>query len=156
MQESYILNGKDLYTTFGMIISGGSDTFLAFPKRKESLTHSWPEEQGVDIDLSEPNFEAREFKLSCALVCAGRTEFWLKYNGLFTELGNQGIHQLYIKDLDKTFLIYYKSQENIGKLTQLDRNRVAIKFDLIFGETNPADNIEVVYLVDDEDRFLIA
>lgn len=156
MQGSYILNGKDLFTIFGLVISGGSDTFLGFPKRKESLVHSWPEEQGIDIDLSEPNFEAREFKLICNLISAGRTEFWTKYNGLFTELSTQGTHNLYIKDLDRTFLIYYKSQENIGKITQLDKDRVAIKFDLVFGETNPEDNIEVVYLVDETDRFLIA
>jgi hypothetical protein len=152
----YKLNGFDLRETYGVVISNGSDTFLAFPKRKESLEHNWQEQDGIDKDLAEPHFEAREFRLTCALIANGLIDFNSKYNAFFTELAKQGVHDLYIKDLDRAFKVYYKDQENMSKITQLDRVKCAVKFELIFGETNPADNIPTVYLVDDEDRFLTA
>ncbi len=153
---SYTLNGKDLETLFGVTVTDGSDTFLAFPKRKKSLSHNYQDKNGIDIDLSEPYFEARPFKLSCALVADSRVLFWEKYNGLFTELSLPGILDLYISDLDKTFNIYYEDQQNVGKITALDGGEVCVKFDLLFSETDPADNMTAVYLVDEQDRFLIA
>ncbi|QTE36031.1 hypothetical protein J3L18_23245 [Mucilaginibacter gossypii] len=152
----YSLNGHDLKQTYGVLISNGSETFLAFPKRKDSLEMNWPEQDGIDKDLNDPHFEAREFKLTCALIAYGLADFNNKYNGFFTELSKLGTHELYIKDLDRTFLVYYKDQQNLTKLSQIDRDKCGVKFDLIFGETNPADNIPKVYLVDDEDNFLIA
>lgn len=150
-------NAHDMKETYGIVISNGTNTFLALPQRKASVSHDWPEEQGIEIDLDQPTFEPREFTLNCALIATSRDDFFAKYDGFFTEISTMGIHELYINDLDKTFLVYYKSQQNCTKLSKIiNTTKVGIKFDLVLGETNPADNIPAVYLVDDEDNFLIA
>lgn len=159
----YKLNNKDFKAVFGIDVSIGSGSFLAFPKRKDSLSKNWAEVNGLDIDLDEPFFEAREFKLNCCLNIvnlgnpqAATTDFWNKYNGLFTELSGMGTHQLYIDDLGKTFYVYYKEQGNISKITPISSGKIAVTFDLIFAEVSPTANISAVYLVDEQDRYLIA
>lgn len=154
---AYILNGKDLFGVFGTTVQSGSGSFLSFPERKGSLQHNWSDQDGLDIDLTSPKFEARDFRLQCTLISDARDDFWNKYNGLFTELSTMGTHQLYVEDLDKTYTLFYKSQTNLKKLTRLNStSQIGVSFDLIFGETDPMDNIEAVYLVDDQDRYLIA
>lgn len=159
----YKLNNKDFKGVFGLDVMSGSSDFLAFPNRKQSLERNWAEQNGLEIDLLEPKFEAREFKLICSLnivnlgtPTAAVTEFWNKYNGLFTELSGLGTHELYIADLGRTFTVYYKKQVNISKITPISSGKIAVTFELIFGETDPSDNIEAVYLVDEQDRYLIA
>lgn len=152
---SYKLNTKDLYTVYGIIVNPGNDDFLKLPKRKGSIENNWQDENGLDIDLSQPRFEAREFVLKCTLEAVSRADFWSKYNGFFTELSGVGVHLLYVPDLDKTFTLFYKEQNNFKKLTALDNNAVYIQFDIVFGETNPTLNITPEYLVDSDDNFLI-
>lgn len=158
----YKLNGKDLKEVFSVTIAKGSEDFLAFPERKESLKNDFKDRDGIYVDLLEPKFQARKFTIKCNLivkneiVSVAHAEFWQKYNGLFTELSTPGVLTLEISDLGKTFNVFYESQDNLEKLTQLQRNTIGVRFDLVFSETNPADNIDLVYLVDDQDRFLIA
>jgi hypothetical protein len=151
------INGKDLKAIFGtVILKNGSDTFLAFPKRKDSLNHDYPEESGIDIDLSAPEFAAREFTLKVALLATDRPDYWSKYNGLFTELSQAGTHTLHLEDLGKDFLIYYKAQTNVTKLVRLNNGaNVGSTFDLVFGEADPRSNIEAVYLGTDTHTYLI-
>jgi hypothetical protein len=152
-----LLNGKDLALIFGTHIQrNGSDPFLAFPKRKESLSHNYPEETGIDIDLGAPQFEAREFSLKCALIADNRTDYWIKYSGLFTELSQAGTHTLYLADLDKAFLLYYKAQQGVSKLVRFGSSgKVGVIFELVFGEADPRSNIDIIYLGEDPDTFLI-
>lgn len=156
------LNNKNLETVFGMFVErGGLNDFLAFPKRKSSLEHNWPDVNGNDIDLSSPTFEARQFTLKCALIATGENEqekndnFWNLYNGLFTELSGEGTHELYLSTIDRTYSVYYVDQASVSKVAYED-NRMIIKFDLIFQEADPFTNIQKVYLVDEDDNYLIA
>lgn len=142
---------------FGVKIEDGTGSFLAFPDRKPSLQNDWDDQNGIDIDLAAPRFSAREFRLKCVLVADTSVDFWDRYNGLFTELSGTGTHELQIEELDKTYHLYYKKQENLRKLTDLKTALTkGVAFDLVFGETDPNANIEHVYLADDQDRFLTA
>jgi len=150
------LNGHDLKGLYGLVISNGTVQFLALPARKASVNHDWPEETGLDIDLANPNFSAREFTLSCAVIADSRDDFMSKYNGLFTELSGLDTHALYLEELGQTYQIYYKSQANLTKLSKINNTtKVGVKFDLVFGERDPADNMEPVYLVDENANFII-
>lgn len=156
------LNNKDLESVFGVFVEqGGLNDFLSFPKRKASQEHSWPEVNGKDIDLTNPTFEARQFTLKCVLIAYGATEqlrndnFWQLYNGLFTELSGQGVHELYLNSIDKTYTVFYVDQQGATKVTYED-DRMIIKFDLLFEETDPFSNIQKVYLVDQDGTFLVA
>jgi len=156
------INNKDFKTVFSTIVlAGGLDDFFAWPKRKESLSHNFPEVNGLDVDLTQPRFEARQFKLSCVLEAHGDTEdlakanFWNLWNGLFTEISATGVHDLYLGSLNKSFSVYYINQQNVSKMSY-EGKRIVVSFDLIFGETDPNSNIPKVFLVDHNDRYLIA
>lgn len=156
------INEKDLEAVFGVMIErGGLHDFLAFPKRKDSLKHSWPEENGQEIDLVDPKFEARSFRLKCILKATGATvqetkdNFWTLYNGLFTEISSLGTHQLYLDSIDKEFTVFYVDQQSVSKIGY-EGKRMFIKFDLVFEETDPTTNIPKVYLTDESDNFLVA
>ncbi|MGJ1420438.1 hypothetical protein ACR79T_12495 [Sphingobacterium spiritivorum] len=156
MTSQYKLNNNDLYTIFGVLVEGGSNSFLAYPSRKDSMTHDFTDKNGLDIDLQDPRFNSREFTLNCALTASSVEDFWTKYNALFTELSNSGTHKLSITDLGRDYRVYYKEQRNIRKLTPLSgKPEVWIKFDLVFGEANWTDNIEAVYLIDHDGNYLI-
>jgi|SRR6185437_7981526 len=150
------LNGHDLKETYGLVISNGTSQFLQFPARKDSVNHDWPEEQGLDIDLGNPKFKAREFTLTCAIIADNQDDFKSRYNGLFTELSGLDTHALYLGELDETYQVYYKNQVNLTKLSKINNTvKVGVKFDLVFGETNPDDNMSAVFLVDDNGAYIV-
>lgn len=150
------LNGHDLKGLYGLVISNGTVQFLQYPARKTSVSHDWPEETGIDIDLDNPQFSAREFTLTCALIADNPVDFMNQYNGLFTELSGLDTHAIYLEEIGQTYYVYYKSQANLTKLTKINNTtKVGVKFDLIFGETDPANNMVAVFLVDDNANFII-
>jgi hypothetical protein len=157
MIEQYTLNGKNLNSVFGLTISDGAKTLLQFPKRKESVSTNWPEMDGIETDLADPHFEARDFRLTCTLNATSRADFKTKFYGLFAELKKQYSQTLYSYDLDLQLFLFYKDMQNLRKLTNtIQGSVVAVQFDLILGEVNPEFNIPVVHIVDEQDNFLIA
>jgi hypothetical protein len=152
----YGLNSKDLWAVFGVKVVTGSSTFLQYNKRKDSLSHDFPEEMGIDIDLTQPTLSSRQPTLSCVLKATSRDDFFNKYDGLFTELRQLGTLEIYIADHNRNYILYWTEQQNISKLSQIDTTYIGVTFDLVFAETNPTDNISAVYLVDEHDNYIIA
>lgn len=151
----YGLNSKDLFTTFGVTVVINSDTFLAFPDSKDSLSNDFLDENGLYIDLARRKFKARTFTVKCSLVAANWNDFFNNYDGLFAELSRPGVHEFYVGKYGKVFKLYYVKQDNISTPGALSGNRVGATFDLVLSETNPFDNINPVYLVDEHDSYII-
>ena len=151
-----LLDDNDLQAIFGVQVLKRPDSFLALPTLKATVEHDWPEEMGTDKDLGNPNYEAREFTLSCGLKGSDRADFVSKLSGLFTQIRIEGTHSLYLEWLDATFTVYYKSMANFKTVSKLTAGEVYATFDLVLGEMNPDDNIDPVYLVDDDGAFIIA
>ncbi len=59
----YYIDGIDLWTTFRIGVEKGSDDFLKIPQRKESTTHDWQDEDGIDIDLTRNFYKHEHFYL---------------------------------------------------------------------------------------------
>lgn len=160
MAEAYKLNNKGMIEVFGTIVTReSSDSFLAYAARKDSLTIDREDEDGIQIDLAAPKLKSREFILNCTIVANNRADYMNYYNGLFTELIGADTHTIYIKDHDKTYSVYYKEQRGLKKYGNLDTtaaDKIGVSFQLVLGERNPAENIDFVYLVDNQDRYLIA
>lgn len=149
-----ILNGNDLYSTYGLTITNVVPALLALPDRKASVSHDFPEENGISIDLTNPAFSARTFTFNCILQADTVGDLKNRYQGLFTLLKIAGTYQFYNSFLDMTVYLFYQKQSN---LTSVNRTAsgFAIKFDLQFGETDPDANLPDVYLVDDQNRFIV-
>lgn len=151
----YLINGSDLKTIYGIDITNAISPFFAFPDRKASVQNDFPDENGLDIDLTVPTFSARTFTFNC--VCSGSNmdDLKSKYFGLFTLLKIQGSYSVYSDWVNMSVYAYYQKQANLGIPYKNSEGGISIKFDLTFGETDPFINIPNVFLVDDQNRFLV-
>lgn len=151
----YILNGVDLEATFGVVIKNVVNALMALPDRKPSLSHDFPDENGLDVDLSNPTFVARDFTFNCVLTADTVENLKNQYFAFFTLLKQQGSYQLYNDFLDMTIDIYYQKQANLSGIQAITNNGYAVTFDLNFSETDSDLNIPIIYLVDEQNRFLV-
>lgn len=71
MKGALYIDNVDMYLRFGAVfISGGCDDILTFPALKEPVKNDWPEEDGVEVDLSEPKLDSKEITLDFFVVDA--------------------------------------------------------------------------------------
>ena len=64
MKGAFYIDGEDMYLRFGAVfISGGYDDILTFPALKDPDKNDWPEEDGVEVDLSDPKLSSKEITL---------------------------------------------------------------------------------------------
>ena len=127
--NKFKIDGVDLYTAFGFIVSGGSDDFLKLPTRKDPPSHSWPEENGIEYDLSAPAFEAVPAVLAGYIVAESELDFWTKYESLWNVLSAPGERILEVVELAQTYLVFYKRAPLSKRLTRL-KNTTLIAFEL--------------------------
>ena len=130
----------DIWTQYGaFLLKGSFDDLLKQPKRKASLTNNWPELDGLEIDLTAPKYEAKDADLTFMISASSESAWWTRYNAFFTLLKGSGERSLYVKELSKTFLVYYKETVDYSQLTRIKSvNRVAAKVTVKFGIANPS------------------
>lgn len=138
MIGEYSINGNDIHTAYGLTVTEGVGTLLDMPDRKPSYQHDWEDENGIEVDLSTPLFQARQITLNVVLSANGYADFWAKYKALFEVLSSPGLLELYCADLGSTFNLYYTSSTNFNRHTRLrNSNKVIMSFTLVFIEPNP-------------------
>lgn len=67
MKGAFYIDGIDIYARFGVVItSGGYNDLLCFPALKDPDANDWPDEDGIEVDLSAPVLDAKEVTVSFA------------------------------------------------------------------------------------------
>lgn len=155
----YQMDGKDLWTAYNLIVESGSDDFLKYPAKKESITHDWRDSNGIDIDLSRVFVNPREISLNCAIVVSDAAEFWNKYNGLIADLSQPGKRRITVVEFgSRSFFVAYSQCTNFSRLTRVKEGtatKIACKFTLVFIEPEPSLESSNIFIVDEEGRFLV-
>ncbi|WP_321437173.1 hypothetical protein [uncultured Bacteroides sp.] len=65
MEGELFIDGKDAYTTYGIgIINAGYKGIASYPSLKEPDTNDWPDENGIEADLSEPALDKRDISIN--------------------------------------------------------------------------------------------
>ena len=65
MTGDTIINGTDIYTTYGAFISlDGYNGVVGWPASKPVEYNDWMEEDGIEVDLSALKLDSREFEVS--------------------------------------------------------------------------------------------
>jgi len=132
------IDGLDFWDEYGVFVEGGTDDFLVFPERKESIIHDWNDEDGIDIDTSTPYFKEREFTLKCALIADNEADFWAKYEAFINKWMEPGARQLEVVELSKEFFVIYQKCTQFTRFTRLKTaNRIACKFTIQIMEPQP-------------------
>lgn len=151
------IKGYDLQESFGARITAGMDQFMLYGTAKATVEHDFPEVDGIDKDLPPVKIEARKFTVTFTLIAQGRDDFMLKYWGFRTVLKSSGLLDFYYAGYDKTYYVRYIDQQNYKQLTpSLTSIPCGAQFQIIFEETDPNANIEDVYIITEDDDYLIA
>lgn len=74
MVYNFTIDGVNIGDRFGVFISrGGYNELLAFPTIKDPESNDWPEEDGIEVDLSDPKYGAITARIS--FVAGNRNVF---------------------------------------------------------------------------------
>lgn len=69
MVGEFHIDGINITSTYGIFIhEGGFDGIVSLPEMKEPDVTDWAEENGIEVDLSEPKLKAKEFEIGFATV----------------------------------------------------------------------------------------
>ena len=137
----YFINGKDLQSTFGIIVESGSDGFLQMPKPKPYYKYDWGGENGVETDPTEPVvFEPRAVTVRFAIIVTAEASFWANYIAFINEINKPGLQKLFIEEAQRSFMVKNDSPGEFKRLTRLRGNQPAIvaEFSVNFLEPKPS------------------
>lgn len=150
-----IFGGYNILTSFNAIIPNVSTLLLNLPDRKASDSHDFPEKNGIVIDLDQPTFSARSFPF--VFVFSGDTVEDVKDNFLafFTICKQPGVKQFYNDFVNMSVYIYYVNQNGMQPMYKNSEGGWSLQCTINFSETDPDLNLPNVYLVDDQNRFLV-
>lgn len=104
--DNCYIDGVSCLQRFGVwITKGGYDDLLCFPAMREPEKNDWPEEDGIEVDLSEPRLERKEAAVS--FLSSGGV-----YVGEFLEfLSAPGRHTLHIPSLEREWQLRLEDQK---------------------------------------------
>lgn len=105
----YSLDGNLLHSVYGVYVQA-TRGLLDLPKMKEPVKYSWPDLPGEAIDLSNPQFESKEFYLDCMVQATSILDGMQKVNtflrALIQPVATIGTHRLQITVDSTTYLVY--------------------------------------------------
>lgn len=151
----YYMDGADLWVHFNIGVESGSDDFLKMPKRKDTISHNWLDENGLDVDLSRTFLEAKQIELKCHLLADNEAQFWDCYNRFMAALTKPGIRRITVAEFDRDFYCFYNECNIYTRFTRLKTvNKIACKFSVKLTERVPYMST-ATFVIDDAGRFLI-
>ncbi len=155
----YYIDGADMWLVYGVTIRSGSDDLMKFPERKESISHDWQDENGIDIDLSRVFLQSREATFQLNILADSEANFWQQYGGFLAMLVKPGLRRLEISELSSSFYVYYKSCQSFTRYTRLkvgpNAGKIAAQFSITLVEQAPNIDSRNVYVITEQDRFII-
>lgn len=156
----YQMDGKDLWTAYSLVVESGSDDFLKYAPRKESITHDWQDSNGIDVDTSRPFVGPREISLRCAIITTTTADFWQKHNGLMADFMQPGKRRITVVEFgNQSFYCIYKDCNDYSRFTRVKEGtttKIACKFTLNITEVEPFLDNNHIFIVDEDGRFLVA
>ncbi len=160
LANKYFIDGFDLWTYFGIVPEKGAlDDFLKLPKRKDSISHNWMDEDGLDIDTSRVFLEAREISMNCVIIADTDDDYWTHYDQFLTLLRKPGLRRFSVAVFNREYYLLYKECNIYQKLSAFKdtngQNRLLCRFRLTMVEQTPTFNNTPTYIIDEAGRFLI-
>jgi hypothetical protein len=154
----HFLDNLDVYATYGLLVSEGKAAFEAFPQRKDSLSHDWPEQHGTDIDLMQPRFADKKVALRCIFVGKSAADLLGKKANFLAALCSPGWHTWRVDDHDNhTYAVYYEdatgwsSPSRRLKVTAGDKSLLAFTLHLVAREDLNSINFDLNVTIRDSD-----
>jgi hypothetical protein len=129
MTGKLYIDSNDAYTTYGISITSGSyANLLSFPVLKSVDSNDWPEEDGIEPDLSEPRLDTREFSLNFSAHSK------LVANDFFDAISDKAYHNFNFAEIGRTYKLRLVSQQNINVLRDMETFTLQFANDFPFDE----------------------
>jgi hypothetical protein len=154
----WYLDGMDLFSTFAIAIRKGTAGFFQLPERKETITHTWPDQHGDDVDTSKHFFKSRDISLQLWVYADSKAEFFQKRNAFISQLIKPGLRRLQINAFEsRSFYVIYKSCSAYeqAKSLRLEDGTIVHEFTLTVNEPQPQVETSDTFIVDDAGAFII-
>lgn len=101
---TYCIDGVD-FRNYGVYVSA-SKGLVGRPKIKSVESVSWDDYHGLEVDLSNQYYQAREIDLSCIMVAQNKGEFLVRMASFCSLFDSRGLQRLSVDVLQGKPLIY--------------------------------------------------
>lgn len=148
----------DLWSVFGIGVMSGSDDFLKYPAKKDSITHDWSDADGLDVDTSAVFFKERDITLKFFMIAANEDVFWTNYNAFIAQWQKPGLHRIQLAEFGlRSFFVIYKDTPSAQRHTRLKQNtnKIIASFSIRMTEVEPTVNQRDVFIIDEDGRFIV-
>jgi hypothetical protein len=151
------IDSKDIWINYGMIVESGTDGFLEFPATKPNISHDWPDQHGIDVDLSQMLLQSRQINLRCGIIADSEADFWVKYLALLSDLTQANARRIEIAEFgNQSFKVFYSTTNSFDRFTRiLNAAKIACKFTLVLVEHEPVLDNSNVFIIEETGRFII-
>lgn len=155
VSNMFFINGKDTWLTWGLLLERGSfGQLLMPPKRKDTLSFSWMDEDGTDRDVSAYFKESRTLNLPCAILATSLADLQSKFSGFLEEVQKAGRFSLFINELGTSadFIL-----NEVGELSfpyGTEGEYVIGKFNITIVDDLTDSTVIYGYLVTDEGDYI--
>lgn len=120
------IDGIDAFDCYGVfVVENGYSALLSWPALKKVESIDWPEEDGIDADLSAPVLDTREFTVSFGTVDTERAAAMIEL------LSDKAYHSFDFREIGKVFRLRLVSQPKKNVFYRLE------KFDLQLADDFP-------------------
>lgn len=118
MKGKLFIDGNDAFTEYGIFVEQyGYKQLIQFPAFKKVDTTEWPDEDGIEVDLSAPMLDTRTLQIQFCIANIRYAE------DLFDEMSNGAYHDFEFTELKRTYRLRmtstgtFKSKIRLGKIT---------------------------------------
>lgn len=126
MTGKLYIDGIDAFDCYGVfVVENGYTTLLSWPALKKVESIEWPDEDGIDADLSAPVLDSREFTVNFGTVDTERAAAMIEL------LSDKAYHSFDFREIGKVFRLRLVSQPKKNVFYRLE------KFDLQLADDFP-------------------
>lgn len=127
MRDNCYIDGISIWNRFGVwVTKGGYKDLLTFPSLVDPDKNDWPEEDGIEVDLSEPRIQEKEITISFLASNPG-----IDASDFIAFISTPGYHTLRVPSLQREWRLRLLTQ------TANKRYQNACDFSLKFAEDVP-------------------
>lgn len=105
-----IINEQDAWNTWNLLMLEGTyKELLKAPKRKESLSHEWADQDGTERDVAPDmaKYKSRSLSIPCIIVGNTSTAAWLNYSQFMNYIRTCGYFIMDVPPLNMQFKLLY-------------------------------------------------
>lgn len=115
MTGKLFIDLQDIYTNYGIfVVEQGHNDLICYPALKEVNYNDWPDEDGIEADLTSPVLDTREFNLKMALHGTGA-----RIDSFIQMLSNSAYHTWLFQEIGRSYKLRLVGQPDLTTLNTI-------------------------------------